>query len=89
MIITIASVFAACKSNPDNLQTNKVLLTDSSGVSSGSASSDTATAAQKGAKPVIVSKSTSSEKTKTPTSYVTQKTYIQASKTIRATAAHR
>lgn len=68
MIITIASVFAACKSNPNDLQTNKVMLTDSSGINASSASSDTATAGQKGVRPVIVSKSTSSEKTKTSTS---------------------
>ena len=68
MIITIASVFAACKSDPNDLQTNKVMLTDSSGTTNSSASSDTATAVQKGARPVVVSKSSSSETTKTSTS---------------------
>jgi uncharacterized protein YcfJ len=64
MIITIASVFAACKSDSTDLQTNKVMLADSIGISNSSASSDTAIAAQKGANPVSVS----GEKTRTSTS---------------------
>ena len=64
LIIMIASVFAACKSDSTDLQTNKVMLTDSSGISNSSASSDTATAVQKGARPVAVSR----EKTRSSTS---------------------
>ena len=66
MIISIASVFAACKSDSKtDLQTNKVMLTDSSGIYNSSASSDTGTAVQKGARPVAVSKTSSTKKQKT------------------------
>ena len=64
MVITIATVFASCKSDSTDLQTNKIMLTDSSGISNSSASSDTATVVEKGARPVLVS----GEKTRTSTS---------------------
>ena len=49
MVITIATVFAACKSDSkSDLQTNKVMLTDTSGVYNNNASSDTGTALQRG-----------------------------------------
>jgi len=65
MIITIASVFAACKSDSkSDLETNKIMLTDSTGVMNGSASSDTGKVVNSG----TVSKSNTSQKTKTSTS---------------------
>ena len=76
MIITIAAVFAACKSDPDDLQTNKVMLTDSAGINTANASSDTA-AVQKACRPVIISKTTSSEKTTTSTSNSSGSTVLQ------------
>src|ERR1051325_2454604 len=64
-IIIITSVFAACRSDSKNdLETNKVVLADSGRISSGSASSDTGTAAQTGARPGRAV----TEKTKTSTS---------------------
>lgn len=65
MIITIASVFTACKSDSkSDLETNKIMLTDSTGVMNGSASSDTGKVVNSG----TVSKSNTSQKTKTSTS---------------------
>ena len=64
LIITIASVFTACKSDSSDLQTNKVMLIDSSRISNSSASSDTATVVREEARPVAVSR----EKTRTSTS---------------------
>jgi hypothetical protein len=51
MIITIVSVFGACKNGSSDLQTNKVTLTDTTGNYSKSISSDTAVEMQKVAKP--------------------------------------
>ena len=79
MVMVIASVFASCKSDPSDLQTNKVLLTDSSGINNSSASSDTGTAVQKGVKPAAVSKSSSSSSNKTSTSTSTTKSGNNAS----------
>ena len=73
MAITIASVFAACKSDSKtDLQTNKVMLTDTTGIYKNNMSSDTGTALQRGERPVAVSKNHSSaesgrEKTRTST----------------------
>jgi hypothetical protein len=67
MIITIVSVFAACKSNSTDLETNKVMLADSIGINSGNASSDTGIAVQAVAKPVAA-KTTRTQKTTTSTS---------------------
>ncbi|MEO8412038.1 MAG: glycine zipper domain-containing protein [Ginsengibacter sp.] len=71
MVMTIASLFAACKSGSNSdLKTNKVMLTDTTGVYQNSASSDTGTALQRGEKPSAVSKSqtqgSSTTSTKTP-----------------------
>jgi hypothetical protein len=68
MIITIVSVFAGCNSGKSDLETNKVLLTDTSGIHNGNASSDTSAAVKTGARPAAVSKSTHSEKTGATTS---------------------
>ena len=68
MIITVASVFAGCNSGKTDLETNKVMLTDTSGIHNGSATSDTGAAVKTGAKPAAVSKTTHSEKTGTTTS---------------------
>ena len=66
MIITIATVFAACNSDSkSDLQTNKVMLTDTAGIYNSNASSDTGTAVKTGAKPVAASKSTRSPATST------------------------
>ena len=51
MIITIAFVFGACKNGSSDLQTNKVMLTDTTGNYSKSISSDTVAEMQKVAKP--------------------------------------
>jgi hypothetical protein len=52
MIVTIASVFAACKSDTKtDLQTNKVMLTDTTGIYKNNMSSDTGSALQRGEKP--------------------------------------
>ena len=70
MVMTIASLFAACKSgSKSDLQTNKVMLTDTTGIYQNSASSDTGTASQRGAKPSAVSESqNSNSSTTSPTS---------------------
>ena len=67
MIITIVSVFAACKSKSTDLETNKVMLADSIAINSGNASSDTGIAVQAVAKPVAA-KTTRTQKTTTSTS---------------------
>lgn len=65
MVITIATVFAACKSDSkSDLQTNKVMLTDTSGVYNNNASSDTGTALQRGARPSAVSNRNNSNETR-------------------------
>jgi hypothetical protein len=68
MIITIAFVFAGCNSGKSDLETNKILLTDTSGIHNGSASSDTSTAVKTGARPAAVTKTTHTEKSGTTTS---------------------
>src|ERR1035437_7100686 len=73
MAMSIASVFAACKSDSNtDLQTNKVMLTDTTGIYQNSTSSDSGTALQRGERPSNVSKSYNSiesgrEKTNTCT----------------------
>lgn len=47
LVIAIISVFGACKNGSSNLETNKVMLTDTTGRYSNSVSSDTATAAHR------------------------------------------
>lgn len=68
--MAIASLFAACKSgSKSDLQTNKVMLNDTTGVYQNSASSDTGTAPQRGEKPSAVSESqNSNNSTSTKTS---------------------
>jgi hypothetical protein len=66
MIFAIAAVFAACKSDSKaDLETNKVILSDSSMSVTGSASSDTGTAVVKGTVTTPVARSTRSTKTST------------------------
>lgn len=47
MVIAIASVFGACKNGSSDLQTNKVMLTDTTGNYKNNTSSDTGTAITK------------------------------------------
>jgi hypothetical protein len=54
MIITIASVFGACKNGSSDLQTNKVVLTDTTGNYSKGLSSDTVVEIQKVTKPTRI-----------------------------------
>ena len=51
MIITFACVFGACKNGSSDLQTNKVMLTDTTGNYSKGISSDTAAEMQKVTRP--------------------------------------
>lgn len=68
MVLSIASLFAACKSgSKSDLQTNKVMLTDTTGIYKNSASSDTGTVLQRGKKPSPVSKSQTSNSSTTST----------------------
>ncbi len=61
MAFAIASVFAACKSDSkSDLETNKVMLTDTTGMYNNNMSSDTSTAIKTGARPIEHSKSHSS-----------------------------
>ncbi|MDQ6904239.1 MAG: glycine zipper domain-containing protein [Bacteroidota bacterium] len=79
MALAIASVFAACKSDSKtDLETNKIIMSDTTGAYPANASSDTGTAVQRGERPLPASntaaetrnespKSTSASSTKTET----------------------
>ncbi len=64
MALAIASVFAACKSDSkSDLETNKIILSDTTGAYPANASSDTGTAIQRGERPLPASAKTTTKKT--------------------------
>ncbi len=64
MVLAIASVFAACKSDSkSDLETNKIIMSDTTGAYSANASGDTGTAIQRGERPLPASAKTTTKKT--------------------------
>lgn len=76
IILATASVFTACKSDSkSDLETNKIIMSDTTGAYPASAASDTGTALQRGERPLPVSTNTSPEKKyKSPKSTATSST---------------
>ena len=67
IVIVIASVFAACKSDSkSDLQTNRIILSDTTGAHSANASSDTGTAIQRGERPLPASANTAEKRYENP-----------------------
>ena len=67
MALAITSVFAACKSDSkSDLETNKIIMSDTTGAYSANASSDTGTAMQRGERPLPASANTNEKRYESP-----------------------
>lgn len=67
MAVAIASVFAACKSDTkSDLETNKIIMSDTTGAYPANASTDTGTALQRGERPLPVAKHTPERTSESP-----------------------